>query len=150
MYLQIGRRVSTTVKPEDVKLITDKLNIDLIKTPVTKTKPTFDKIMIPFYMPKIENLSKMDDIRFQLMQSATELMECAYANSHNSNTNSTKPLIPVLGMKYTFLWSLVTGVFERFSVNCILNTDLYYKTHWKDAIYAHNEQNSIAYVLFFF
>ncbi len=95
-------------------------------------------------MPKIGDLGKLDSIRDALMQQATELTETAYASNFTQNTNFGKPLIPVLAMKYSFMWSLVAGIFERFSVNCILNTELYYKTHWKDAIHAQNEQDSIA------
>jgi hypothetical protein len=115
--------------------ITAFLDSDLQPLIVDNNK--FDCIMVPFYMPLLNNEEKLNEIRNVLRTSA------ATVGAAVLNSNGGKLLLPRVCIKYSFPWGMMAGLFERFTVNCIINTELYYKMHWKDAVYAYNEQNTI-------
>ena len=97
----------------------------------------FDCIMIPFYMPRIRNEDRLIEISNTLTELATNLANIVF------EANGGRLILPRICLKYSFPWGTMPGLFERFTVNCIITTDLYYKMHWKDAVYAYNEQNTI-------
>ena len=114
-------------------------NIGTARTEFASDVPEylFDCIMIPFYMPYIKNEEKLVEIGNTLTEFATNVAKTVL------EANGGKFIVPRICLKYTFPWGIISGLFERFTVNCIINTDLYYKMHWKDAVYAYNEKNTI-------
>lgn len=109
-------------------------------------KVTFNCIMIPYYMPSIKKEEKLNEIRTTLKVAATNI--ALAINNLNPDKENKKLKVPCVCLKYSFPWGLIPGLFERFTVQCIINTDLYYKMHWKNAVYAYNEQNTIGYEYF--
>jgi hypothetical protein len=114
-------------------------NIATARADFTSDVPeySFDCIMIPFYMPCIKNEEKLTEISNTLTELATNVAKTVF------EANGGKLILPRISLKYVFPWGTTAGLFERFTVNCIINTEVYYKMHWKDAVYAYNEENTI-------
>ena len=60
-------------------------------------------------------------------------------------TKSDYNFFPKLAQKYVFPWgkTLISSIFQNFTVSCLLNSDLYYKAHYKDLVYTFNEENTV-------
>ncbi|CAF0772659.1 unnamed protein product [Brachionus calyciflorus] len=105
----------------------------------------FNSIIVPFYLPYLSEQAYLSKIRKSLQ---TECINAA-KNVVNIGIKKSKPLfMSRISQKYTFPWGLMCGIFEKFSVNCILNSDLYYKNHFKNFIYGYNEDNSIGVIIY--
>ena len=110
-------------------------------TNAAATSSIFDVLVVPHYLPVLDNASEaITATRLQLKQDCSRLQSIALSSKFKQ---SIPALVPRISHVYTFPWGLVAGIFERFSANCVINSDLYYKTHFKDFILAYNEDNSV-------
>lgn len=103
-----------------------------------------NEIVVPFYLPLIDDSTPIEKARSRLRHEWSQAVSTAV---HAGLKNKIPKLVSNIAHKYTFQWGLMPGIFERFSVNCLFNSDLYYTSHYKNFIYAHNEDNTIGYVL---
>lgn len=100
----------------------------------------FNSVIVPFYLPVLNDPSTVLKIKTDLETDCANSISLAVS----LGIKKTKPTcLSRISQKYSFPWGLMSGVFEKFSVNCIINSDLYYKCHYKNFIYAYNEENSI-------
>jgi hypothetical protein len=99
----------------------------------------FKCIVVPRYLPRVKNSQKLDELRNEMSLAAMNTAKLIALSNPQTNTS----IVPGIALKYTFPWNLMDGIFERFSVSCIINTMLYYKSHWRDLIHAYDEQNTI-------
>lgn len=100
----------------------------------------FGSICVPFYLPYLSELTHFYKIRRNLQTECNNATKSAMAHG----IKKSKPdFMSRISQKYNFPWGLMPGIFEKFSVNCILNSDLYYKTHYKNLIHGYSEDNSI-------
>ncbi len=99
--------------------------------------------IVPYFLPESseEFISRT--------QSKLEV-ECLTAFTNGSAvgffaTGENGVTLPKLVNKYTFAsgQTIIKSVFQKFATNCILNSDLYYKAHFNNMIYAQNEDNSM-------
>lgn len=101
---------------------------------------SFNSLVVPFYLPFLSEKTNLFKMKRHLQN------ECINA-AKSAITAGIKGESPVfmsrISQKYTFPWSLMSGIFEKFSVNCLINSDLYYKSHFKNLIYGYNEENSV-------
>ena len=105
-----------------------------------KTILPFDSIIVPFYLPNIKDKSEISRIKQTLAS------ECRNNSDKAVKLKLRKEkarLCPHIAHKYTFPWGLSSGIFEKFSTSCIINSSLYYKVHYKNFIHAANEENDI-------
>lgn len=107
---------------------------------VNEPKPTFTQMILPFYLPKLDDSTKFDKIRGDLKDTCRK----AIANAVKLKLKHEVPkLLSKLSQKYTLPWGLKSGIFERFSNILLLSTELHFKTHLKNFLEAYNDDSSI-------
>ena len=109
-------------------------------------KPLFNNLIIPFYLPDLNDLNQLDKIRTDLKQLCFKAISEA-VNKLKIKTEMPK-LMSKLSQKYTFPWNINMGIFERFSNHLLINTELYFKIHCKNFIYALNQEKSIGVLIY--
>ncbi len=102
-------------------------------------KVTFTQMVIPFYLP-LSDTKLIAQLRAELIEQTKKAI--TFAIKHKLKSEIPKHFSK-LAQKYTFPWGLKAGIFERFSNTLILNTELYFKSHYKNMFQAFNEENSI-------
>lgn len=103
------------------------LNIELDSSR-SECSSNFEALIIPVYLPLL-NVDQISLIRNEM-----------YLNSYVLPKSDQKCIVT---LKYSFCQTISCGLFERFSVNLLLNTNVYFKQHFRDAIHAFNEVNTI-------
>lgn len=99
-----------------------------------------NEIVVPFYLPVLEDESQILKSKFKLRNEWSQAVGMAVGYK----LKKAKPtLVSKIAQKYTFQWGLLPGVFEKFSVNCFFNSDLYFISHYRNFIYAYNEENTV-------
>ena len=114
---------------------------------VVKPAMTYTTIVIPFYLPNLKDKGELVRVKQQLQSDC--MANGLQAIQLKLRKERTK-LCAKISQKYTFPWGLIPGVFDKFSTNCIINSSLYYKVHYKNFIHAANDDNDIELASFFF
>lgn len=109
----------------------------------SKVLYTFNSIIVPFFLPKLQDEAELANTRYSL----ATMCSAAAAESVSLKIKKERPrLLARISKKYSFPWGLLSGIFEKFSVNLIINSDIYYKVHYKNFIYALSEENDVGLV----
>ena len=111
-----------------------------IKNDPSKAAIAFSTIIIPFYLPNLKDKNEISKLKQSLATDCRNNSDQAI--SLKLRKEKTR-LFPRISQKYSFPWGLTAGIFEKFSTNCIINTSLYYKVHFKNFIHASNEDKDI-------
>jgi hypothetical protein len=107
---------------------------------ILNSQINFSNVIIPFYLPYLHDSGIILSDRFKLVNQCT----AAVNNAVSLRIKKFKPTsLPKISLKYAFPWGLISGIFERFSSYCMINSELFYKSHYRDYIYAINEESSI-------
>ena len=105
-----------------------------------RKKIHFTNMIIPFYLPVLNNVNLIENVRSNLNSDCLKAVaQCVEAGGKKEMPK----LLPKLSHKYVFPWGLPEGVFEKFTSKCIFNSDLYYKTHFKNFAMAQSHDNTI-------
>jgi hypothetical protein len=158
------------IEDSSLSFIIKKLNNNNKNDDKLYTIYQFDKLIVPFFLPKLSEDEKnnnneqnslnfyLNEIRIQMEQKclntiktaqeknliSDDLLKTINSNeSYDRNEPSKYLPIPILKHTFSFPWKMMNGIFEKFSVQTILNSDLYFKEHFKNAIHSFNEENSI-------
>ena len=108
---------------------------------IINSQMNFNTVIVPFFLPYLHDSAIILNDKLKLINQCTE----AVNNAVSLKLKRYRPAsLPKIALKYSFPWGLISGIFERFSSHCVINSELYYKTHYRDYIYAMNEENSIA------
>lgn len=101
---------------------------------------TFDQIVIPNYLPVVPDDTQLNKANTELRRQC-ELLPTILTRLDAEYMNT----LFRISQRYQFksFSSSLDGLFETFSVNCLTNTDLYYKLHARNFIQAYNEENTI-------
>jgi hypothetical protein len=95
-------------------------------------------------LPKLEEEAELANTRYSL----ATMCSAAASESVSLKLKNEKPaFLARISKKYAFPWGVMSGIFEKFSVNLIINSDIYYKVHYKNFIYALSEENDVGLVL---
>jgi hypothetical protein len=99
--------------------------------------------IVPYFLPE-SNEEFVIRTQGKLEVDCQNAFSNGLALSFFVNSENGTPL-PKLVNKYTFATgkTIIKSVFNKFATNCILNSDLYYKAHFNNVIYANNEDNSV-------
>jgi Leucine-rich repeat (LRR) protein len=104
------------------------------------TSTKFTQVVVPFYLPCMTDIYELNKVRDGMALESRLSVDFAL----RKQIKKEKPLfLARLAHKYVFPWGLMPGVFEKFSCDCIINSELYYKYHFKNFIQAYNEHNTI-------
>lgn len=100
----------------------------------------FNSFVLPFYLPFLNDDKLISRTRAKLVADSNR----AVRKVVDLNIKKSQPrLVCRIAQKYSFPWGLLPGVFEKFTVNCFINSDLYYVSHYRNFIHACNEENTI-------
>lgn len=111
---------------------------DLAQLSFTSTK--FTNIIVPLFLPSFNHTNELNKIREGLILESNLAIQSAI----DKRIKKEKTLLgPKLAHKYIFPWNLMPGLFEKFTTFCILNSDLYYKYHFKNFVLAYNESRTL-------
>lgn len=136
----------STIKTDFEQTINESIYSSFYVSPATKNLKqetvNFSSVIVPFYLPYISEKTHLFKLRRHLQNECSNAIKNALSAGIK---NSSPVFMPRISQKYTFPWTLKPGVFEKFSVNCLLNSDLYYKNHYKNVILGYNEENSVGY-----
>ena len=134
----------SSIKTDFEQTINESIYSSFYVNPATqnlKQEPVnFNALIVPFYLPYLSEKANLFKLRRHFQN------ECSNAvkNASAAGIKSSNPVfMSRISQKYTFPWNLKSGIFEKFSVNCLLNSDLYYKNHYKNVILGYNEENSV-------
>jgi hypothetical protein len=104
--------------------------------------PELIVFVVPYYLPETgeEFISRT---QHKLDYDCQSALRNGLVSSFFVESDSLFPL--KLATKYTFTagQAILKAVFQKFAVSCVLNSDLYYKAHFNNMIYAQNEENSL-------
>ena len=101
-----------------------------------------NEIIVPTYLSPVSGGANaaIERARNKFRHEWTQAVNMAIQNQIKK---SPPTLVSKIVQRYTFQWGLMLGVFEKFSVSCLFNSELYYLSHYKDLILAYNEDNTI-------
>ena len=116
----------------------EKSMLDMSQLQFTSTK--FTNTIIPFYLPNIQNITDINKLRNDLINKSKNAVTVAL--KIKLKKEKTRLLIK-LKHKYVFPWGLMPGIFEKFTTNCILYSELDFKLHYRNCVLAYNETNTI-------
>ncbi len=109
-------------------------------TTIAKPTLTFNSIIITFYLPNLKDKNEIEKLKQTLKTECKNNSDQAVSLKFRKEKTR---LTPHISQKYTFPWGLITGIFDKFSANCIINSSLYYKVHYRNFIHACNEEDDI-------
>ena len=118
---------------------------DSTVTTVPKPVLTFSSIIIPFFLPNLKDKNEITKLKQALVTECKKNSDQAISLKLRKEKSR---LSPHVSQKYSFPWGLISGIFDKFSANCIINSSLYYKVHCRNFIHASNEENDIELVNF--
>jgi hypothetical protein len=105
--------------------------------------PSFSSLIIPFFLPVLDEPEVfIGDLKRQLESECSNAMQLAVRQGLKTKANG---LLSKIAQKYVFAWGLLPGVFHRFATSTMINSDFYYKSHFRNFIQAQNEENTIWY-----
>lgn len=115
-----------------------------------------NEIVVPFYLPLLHDITNSNNEEVTTSGETSVLVEKTRGKLRHEWTQAVhkavstwqlKKAVPRLVSKivqrFTFQWGLLPGVFEKFSVNCLFNSDLYYVNHYRNFIFGYNEDNTV-------
>jgi Leucine-rich repeat (LRR) protein len=103
--------------------------------------PPFSSLTIPSYLPVLDEQEIfIDELKRQLESECSNAMHLAVKQGLKTKAHR---LLSKISQKYSFTWGLLPGVFHRFATSAMINSDFYYKSHFRNFIQAHNEENTI-------
>lgn len=113
------------------------------------TLTQINEIVVPFYLPIVHDITNDDTSTTSTLVEKTrsklrhEWNQAAHKAVQWRLKKSVPTLVSKMVQKFTFQWGLMPGVFEKFAVNCLFNSDLYYVNHYRNFIFAYNEENTV-------
>lgn len=112
--------------------------VEMSELSFTSTK--FTQVVVPFYLPEMTDVYELNKVRDGMALQNRTAVDFALTQ----NIKREKPIyLGRIAHRYVFPWGLMAGVFEKFSVNCVINSDICYKYHYKNFIQAYSEDNTV-------